>query len=209
MLASFLNFIFSTRRQVIYSLNLVSCKITQQVKNKQNHHSDIEWKFARSKLYMEYIKERFTLPVPLNLIPTPLGTYEFVKKSIKFYKEKKFFKSFRRSNDVGSTIDDGPSFYEMKSQLGNETLEDHQTASKSVSALNSKDRSNFGQKTPKSQHSGFKIDRISGVNSLDSKQDQEAKSGENQTIFGKTQSIEEFYQNRLAYDFQTLYENDL
>ncbi|RMZ99071.1 hypothetical protein BpHYR1_036937 [Brachionus plicatilis] len=80
---------------------------------------------------------------------------------------------------------------------------------KSVSALNSKDRSNFGQKTPKSQHSGFKIDRISGVNSLDSEQDQEAKSGENQPIFGKTQSIEEFYQNRLAYDFQTLYENDL
>lgn len=34
-------------------------------------HSDVEWKFARSKLYMEFIKEGDELPVPLNLLPTP------------------------------------------------------------------------------------------------------------------------------------------
>lgn len=33
--------------------------------------SDIEWKFSRSKLFMEYIEDGSTLPVPLNLIPTP------------------------------------------------------------------------------------------------------------------------------------------
>ena len=32
---------------------------------------ETEWKFVRSKLYMEYIKADGTLPVPLNLVPTP------------------------------------------------------------------------------------------------------------------------------------------
>ena len=33
-------------------------------------HQDIEWKFAVSKLYMEYINQGSTLPVPFNLIPS-------------------------------------------------------------------------------------------------------------------------------------------
>ena len=33
--------------------------------------SDVEWKFARSLLYMDYIVEGSTLPVPLNLIHAP------------------------------------------------------------------------------------------------------------------------------------------
>jgi len=32
---------------------------------------DIEWKFVRSKLYMEYIREGSALPVPFNIVPTP------------------------------------------------------------------------------------------------------------------------------------------
>lgn len=31
----------------------------------------MEWKFARSKLYMEYIKDGSVLPIPFNIIPTP------------------------------------------------------------------------------------------------------------------------------------------
>lgn len=78
---------------------------------------------------MEYIKERFTLPVPLNLIPTPIGTYQFIKTSIKFYKDKKFFKSFRRSRNISSMTEDTPSFYEMKSQQDNEG---HNVSTKSI-----------------------------------------------------------------------------
>ncbi len=43
------------------------------------HHSDTEWKFARSKLYMEFIREGATLPVPLNIIPMPSFIYEGLK----------------------------------------------------------------------------------------------------------------------------------
>jgi len=31
---------------------------------------DIEWKFVRSKLYMEYIRQGSTLPVPFNIVPS-------------------------------------------------------------------------------------------------------------------------------------------
>ena len=33
--------------------------------------SDMEWKFARTQLWMTYIDESSTLPVPLNMLPTP------------------------------------------------------------------------------------------------------------------------------------------
>ena len=39
--------------------------------------SDVEWKFARSKLWFSYFEHGGTLPVPFNLVPSPkciLGT---------------------------------------------------------------------------------------------------------------------------------------
>lgn len=34
-------------------------------------HADIEWKFARTKLWMSYFEEGGTLPSPFNIIPSP------------------------------------------------------------------------------------------------------------------------------------------
>ncbi|KAL0272779.1 UNVERIFIED_CONTAM: hypothetical protein PYX00_005624 [Menopon gallinae] len=34
-------------------------------------HSDTEWKFARTRLWMSYFEESSTLPPPFNIIPTP------------------------------------------------------------------------------------------------------------------------------------------
>ncbi|XP_037544242.1 short transient receptor potential channel 6-like [Nematolebias whitei] len=33
--------------------------------------ADVEWKFARAKLWFSYFKEGRTLPVPFNLVPSP------------------------------------------------------------------------------------------------------------------------------------------
>ncbi|MEQ2179303.1 hypothetical protein GOODEAATRI_023329, partial [Goodea atripinnis] len=33
--------------------------------------ADVEWKFARSKLYLSYFREGLTMPVPFNIIPSP------------------------------------------------------------------------------------------------------------------------------------------
>ncbi|CAH0663786.1 unnamed protein product [Spodoptera exigua] len=34
-------------------------------------HSDVEWKFARTRLWMSYFEESATLPPPFNILPTP------------------------------------------------------------------------------------------------------------------------------------------
>ncbi|CAF0965161.1 unnamed protein product [Brachionus calyciflorus] len=47
------------------------------------HHCDTEWKFSRSKLYMKFIKDGPTVPVPFNLIPAPFFIYEKILKCLK------------------------------------------------------------------------------------------------------------------------------
>ncbi|XP_060587786.1 short transient receptor potential channel 7-like [Ruditapes philippinarum] len=40
--------------------------------------SDVEWKFARSQLYMEYMTEEDVLPVPLNIVRLPRAIFEWI-----------------------------------------------------------------------------------------------------------------------------------
>ncbi|XP_029458605.1 LOW QUALITY PROTEIN: short transient receptor potential channel 4 [Rhinatrema bivittatum] len=42
-------------------------------------HADIEWKFARTKLWMSYFEEGGTLPPPFNIIPSPKSLWYFCK----------------------------------------------------------------------------------------------------------------------------------
>ena len=61
--------------------------------------SDIEWKFSRSKLYMEYIREGAVLPIPFNIIPTPSLVYESVCKVFGVKKDKSLrFENFSSVN---------------------------------------------------------------------------------------------------------------
>ncbi len=53
--------------------------------------NDVEWKFARTKLWMNYIDECNTLPVPFNMLPTPKS----VKFAYKFIEEL-----FRGPDDI-------------------------------------------------------------------------------------------------------------
>ncbi|KAK9870190.1 hypothetical protein WA026_006275 [Henosepilachna vigintioctopunctata] len=43
-----------------------------------DEHSDTEWKFARTKLWMSYFEETATLPPPFNIIPTPKMFLKFL-----------------------------------------------------------------------------------------------------------------------------------
>ena len=46
--------------------------------------TDVEWKFARTKLWLTFIDESTTLPPPFNIIPTPKtlkSLCEWVKES--------------------------------------------------------------------------------------------------------------------------------
>lgn len=94
---------------------LMSMLIAMMTKSYEKiiHHSDIEWKFARSKLYMTYINEGFTLPVPFNLIPTPLIAYISIRNFVNAYKEKSFLRS---RSSISNQFEEMPSVYENKSQ---------------------------------------------------------------------------------------------
>ena len=42
----------------------------------------MEWKFARTNLYIDFIRDGNVLPVPLNLIPTPKAVYRFFRYTL-------------------------------------------------------------------------------------------------------------------------------
>ncbi|XP_067419137.1 short transient receptor potential channel 4 [Emydura macquarii macquarii] len=42
-------------------------------------HADIEWKFARTKLWMSYFEEGGTLPTPFNVVPSPKSLWYLIK----------------------------------------------------------------------------------------------------------------------------------
>lgn len=41
----------------------------------EQEDADVEWKFARAKLWLSYFDEGSTLPPPFNLMPTPKSFY--------------------------------------------------------------------------------------------------------------------------------------
>uniref|UniRef100_A0A8C4VG90 Transient receptor ion channel domain-containing protein n=1 Tax=Gopherus evgoodei TaxID=1825980 RepID=A0A8C4VG90_9SAUR len=59
---------------VIVLLNMLIAMITNSFQ-KIEDDADVEWKFARSKLYLSYFREGLTLPVPFNIIPTPKSLF--------------------------------------------------------------------------------------------------------------------------------------
>lgn len=61
----------------------------------QEHHlfyfltqddSDVEWKFARSKLWLSYFDDGKTLPPPFSLVPSPKSFFYFIMRIINFSK---------------------------------------------------------------------------------------------------------------------------
>ncbi|XP_062909061.1 transient receptor potential cation channel subfamily C member 2b [Mobula hypostoma] len=63
---------------VIVLLNMLVAMITNSFQ-KIEDDADVEWKFARSKLYLCYFREGLTLPVPFNIIPTPKSFFYLLR----------------------------------------------------------------------------------------------------------------------------------
>ena len=55
---------------VIVLLNLLIAMMSNSY-SMIEEHSDTEWKFARTRLWMSYFEESSTLPPPFNILPTP------------------------------------------------------------------------------------------------------------------------------------------
>ncbi|KAM6158386.1 short transient receptor potential channel 2 [Rhynchocyon petersi] len=64
---------------VIVLLNMLIAMITNSFQ-KIEDDADVEWKFARSKLYLSYFREGLTLPVPFNILPSPKSIFYLLRK---------------------------------------------------------------------------------------------------------------------------------
>uniref|UniRef100_A0A8C6XSW5 Ion transport domain-containing protein n=1 Tax=Naja naja TaxID=35670 RepID=A0A8C6XSW5_NAJNA len=68
---------------VVVLLNMLIAMITNSFQKIEND-ADVEWKFARSKLYLSFFREGLTLPVPFNIIPTPKSIFYAIRGSFHF-----------------------------------------------------------------------------------------------------------------------------
>ncbi|XP_055972402.1 short transient receptor potential channel 2-like [Sorex fumeus] len=64
---------------VIVLLNMLIAMITNSFQ-KIEDDADVEWKFARSKLYLSYFREGLTLPVPFNILPSPKACFYLLRR---------------------------------------------------------------------------------------------------------------------------------
>nr|XP_032833606.1 short transient receptor potential channel 2 [Petromyzon marinus] len=64
----------------IVLLNMLIAMITSSFERIEDD-ADVEWKFARSRLYLSYFREGLTLPVPFNLIPSPKSVYYAIMRT--------------------------------------------------------------------------------------------------------------------------------
>ncbi|KAM6987756.1 short transient receptor potential channel 4b [Tautogolabrus adspersus] len=65
----------------VISLVVLLNMLIAMMNNSYQHiadHADIEWKFARTKLWMSYFEEGGTLPSPFNIIPSPKSVYYII-----------------------------------------------------------------------------------------------------------------------------------
>ncbi|XP_057676594.1 short transient receptor potential channel 4-like [Corythoichthys intestinalis] len=65
----------------IISLVVLLNMLIAMMNNSYQHiadHADIEWKFARTKLWMSYFEEGATLPPPFNIVPSPKSFWYLV-----------------------------------------------------------------------------------------------------------------------------------
>lgn len=65
----------------IISLVVLLNMLIAMMNNSYQHiadHADIEWKFARTKLWMSYFEEGGTLPSPFNIIPSPKSVFYLI-----------------------------------------------------------------------------------------------------------------------------------
>ncbi|XP_055766368.1 short transient receptor potential channel 6 [Salvelinus fontinalis] len=77
---------------VIVLLNMLIAMINNSFQEIEDD-ADVEWKFARAKLWFSYFEEGGTLPVPFNLVPSPkaiialvLGLRDLMLKALNRHK---------------------------------------------------------------------------------------------------------------------------
>ncbi|XP_034971004.2 short transient receptor potential channel 6 [Zootoca vivipara] len=92
---------------VIVLLNMLIAMINSSFQEIEDD-ADVEWKFARAKLWFSYFEEGRTLPVPFNLVPSPKSLISFslrIKKWIfkLLFCNRKGFQEDAEMNKLGQS----------------------------------------------------------------------------------------------------------
>uniref|UniRef100_A0A8C7BTP1 Transient receptor potential cation channel subfamily C member 6 n=1 Tax=Neovison vison TaxID=452646 RepID=A0A8C7BTP1_NEOVI len=72
---------------VIVLLNMLIAMINSSFQEIEDD-ADVEWKFARAKLWFSYFEEGRTLPVPFNLVPSPKSLFYLLLRLKKWISER-------------------------------------------------------------------------------------------------------------------------
>ncbi|KAL0994881.1 hypothetical protein UPYG_G00128700 [Umbra pygmaea] len=90
----------------IISLVVLLNMLIAMMNNSYQHiadHADIEWKFARTKLWMSYFEEGGTLPSPFNIVPSPKSVWYlacWIKRNISQKAQAKPNESFGTAREL-------------------------------------------------------------------------------------------------------------
>ena len=64
---------------VVILINMLIAMMTRSFENTSKNR-DVEWKFHRTVVWINYVKREFTRPPPMNLLPNPYFVYKMLKR---------------------------------------------------------------------------------------------------------------------------------
>ncbi|KTG02201.1 hypothetical protein cypCar_00024333, partial [Cyprinus carpio] len=94
---------------VVVLLNMLIAMINSSYQEIEDD-ADVEWKFARSKLWLSYFDNGKTLPPPFSIIPSPKSFYLCIKRLINLLRCRRH----RLKKDVELGMDNSKSMQIMK-----------------------------------------------------------------------------------------------
>uniref|UniRef100_A0A8D0CB87 Transient receptor potential cation channel subfamily C member 3 n=1 Tax=Salvator merianae TaxID=96440 RepID=A0A8D0CB87_SALMN len=105
---------------VVVLLNMLIAMINSSYQEIEDD-SDVEWKFARSKLWLSYFDDGKTLPPPFSLVPSPKSFFYFFMRIIKLFKCRR--KRLQKDMEMG--IGNSKSRLNLFSQSNSRVFESH------------------------------------------------------------------------------------
>uniref|UniRef100_A0A2K6M7I2 Transient receptor potential cation channel subfamily C member 3 n=2 Tax=Rhinopithecus TaxID=542827 RepID=A0A2K6M7I2_RHIBE len=105
---------------VVVLLNMLIAMINSSYQEIEDD-SDVEWKFARSKLWLSYFDDGKTLPPPFSLVPSPKSFVYFIMRIINFPKCRRR----RLQKDIEMGMGNSKSRLNLFTQSNSRVFESH------------------------------------------------------------------------------------
>ncbi|KAK1342298.1 hypothetical protein QTO34_015054 [Cnephaeus nilssonii] len=105
---------------VVVLLNMLIAMINSSYQEIEDD-SDVEWKFARSKLWLSYFDDGKTLPPPFSLVPSPKSFVYFIMRIINFSKCRRR----RLQKDIEMGLGNSKSRLNLFTQSNSRVFESH------------------------------------------------------------------------------------